>query len=307
MTERPAPCYREATNGVHFTRNAHQHGCEDPLCRGCVTCPGRHCTARKSCTWHVDEADITCGRCLGAARLDLRWIGDLSGLLLTQAIADGVTSEAAALAGPATDPRAWAGIRLAQSRHLTTWMLADRITEQQATNAMANLEEDDKRHAERLVTTWTRMVAEDYQHPLPERMTLAWCVGYLDRMLHRIAQDPEQDFPLLRRELKKCREHLEAVLHNDEQRDRGAPCPECVRAQAAVRADLEERKVPRDEWPRLRAPRLVRQYARAVGHDRYDQWQCPTDTEHAWSHHAYVAYVEDRRRGTRTHATRENA
>ena len=28
MTERPAPCYREATNGVHFTRNAHELGCE---------------------------------------------------------------------------------------------------------------------------------------------------------------------------------------------------------------------------------------------------------------------------------------
>lgn len=240
--------------------------------------PTTHCTAKRSCTWHVGRGELTCARCLTGARTDLRWIGDLSGLLMPQALADGVASEAANLAGPATDPRAWAGRRLAQSRHLTTWLLHDRITEQQAANAMANLEDDDKRHAERLVTTWARMVAEDYSHPLPERMTLAWCVEYLDRHLHRIAQDAEQDFPLLRRELKKCRQHLEAVLHNDDQRDRGAPCPECVGEGSGV-------------------PRLVREYAAGYPHDRYDQWRCPRNTEHAWSHHAYVAYVEERKSG----------
>lgn len=238
--------------------------------------PTRHCTARRSCSWHVGADELTCGRCLASARLDLRWIGDLTPLLMTQALGDGVASEAAALAGPATDPRSWAGRRLAQGRHLTAWLLADRITEQQAAIAMANLEEDDKRHAERLVTTWARMMAEDYHHPLPERMTMSWCVEYLDRNLHRIAQDTEQDFPLLRRELKKCRQHLEAVLHNDEQRDRGAPCPDCVANEDGV-------------------PRLVRDYAHGVKHDRYDQWRCPRNPEHVWSHHAYVAYVEERK------------
>src|SRR5690606_41422977 len=45
--------------------------------------------------------------------------------------------------------------------------------------------------------------------------------AYLDRHLHRIANDDAQDFPLLRRELRKCRQHLEAVLHNDTRPDRG--------------------------------------------------------------------------------------
>lgn len=238
--------------------------------------PTTHCTAKRSCSWHVGHGELTCARCLAGARVNLHWIGDLSALLLTQALTDGVASEAASLAGPATDPRAWAGIRLAQGRHLTTWLLRDRITEEQAARALANLEEDDKRHGERLVTTWARMVAEDYHHPLPSRMTLAWCVGYLDRQLHRIAQDPEQDFPLLKRELKKCRQHLEAVLHNNDQRDRGAPCPECVGNGEGV-------------------PRLVREYAQGVKHDRYDQWICPRNKDHAWSHHAYIAYVEDRK------------
>lgn len=240
--------------------------------------PTEHCTAKRSCSWHVGRGELTCGRCLNAGRMDLRWLGALSALMPTQALGDGVASEAANLAGPATDPRSWAGRRLAQGRHLTTWLLSSRITEQQATNAIANLEEDDKRHAERLVTTWARMIAEDYHHPLPERMTLVWCVDYLDRQLHRIAQDPEQDFPLLKRELKKCRQHLEAVLHNDDKADRGAPCSECVSNGEGV-------------------PRLVRHYADGYPHERYDQWVCPRNPEHAWSHHAYVAYVEERRRG----------
>ena len=288
--EKPAACYRDRDNGVHYQRAQHLPDCADPGCRGCRPCGERwHCTARKSCTWHVAAGELTCGRCIGLARTDLRWIRDLSSLLLPQALGDGVASEAAHLAGPATDPRAWAGIRLAQSRHLTTWMLANRITEQQATNAMANLEEDDKRHAERLVTTWARMVAEDYQHPLPERMTLTWCVGYLERQLHRVANDGEQDFPLLSRELRKCRQHLEAVLHNDERPDRGAPCPECVGQGVGV-------------------PRLVREYARLQPSDRYDTWRCPRNSDHTWSHHAYVAYVEDRKRGrSKTLATRADA
>ncbi len=249
--------------------------------------PTRHCTAKRSCSWHVGPNELTCGRCLAGARTSLRWIGDLSGLLLTQALTDGVMSEAANLAGPATDPRAWAGVQLAQRRYLTTWLLAERITEQQAVHAIGSLEEDDKRHGERLITTWARMIAEDYEHPLPERMTLSWCVGYLDRQLHRIAQDPEQDFPLLRRELKKCRHHLEAVLHNDDQHDRGAPCPECVANEDGV-------------------PRLVRDYAHGVKHDRYDQWRCPRNPEHVWSHHAYVAYAEGRKHGAPKTATPAN-
>lgn len=53
---KPEPCYREATNGVHFTRNTHRHDCAEVDCRGCKPCPGRHCTARTNCTWHVDAA-----------------------------------------------------------------------------------------------------------------------------------------------------------------------------------------------------------------------------------------------------------
>ena len=120
MTEpKPEPCYREATNGVHFTRNTHRHDCAEVDCRGCKPCPGRHCTARTNCTWHVDAADLTCGRCIGEARRELRWIGDLAALMMTQAMSDGVESEAANLAANAADAEAW--------NHMHASVLAGRI------------------------------------------------------------------------------------------------------------------------------------------------------------------------------------
>lgn len=295
---RPAPCYRDRDNGIRFVKSGHRPDCADPDCRGCTPCPERwHCTASRNCSWHLQPGELTCGRCVGDVRRNLRWIGDLMALVFVQALADGVESQAANLAGPTADARDWRAFGLAQRHRITALLLADQITEARATKALEAMEADDEHHPERVSTTWALMIAEDYGHALPERLTLSWSLAYLERQLHRIANDDEQDFGLLKREVKKCRQHLEAVLHNDDQRDRGAPCPECVAAMQKVREDLEAREVPKEEWPRLKAPCLERIYALAQPHDRYDTWRCPKVREHEWSHHAYVAYVEDRRRG----------
>ena len=140
------------------------------------------------------------------------------------------------------------------------------------------LNADDEHHPYAVTTRWQMMLAEDYGDDLPIRLTTSGAVAYLLSRLHRIANDDKQDFPLMGREIRKCRQHLEAVLHNDDRPDRGAPCPDCVAAGEGV-------------------PRLVREYAVGYPHERYDIWRCPRDREHAWSHHAYVAYVEDRKSG----------
>lgn len=289
MIETPAPpCYREA-NGVHFTKNAHRPDCNEHECRGCQRCPApKHCTARRNCTWHVDPADLTCGRCLNAARVDLRWIATLAPLLLTAATTDGVDSEAANLAGPATDSEAW------------SWR---RITAAQRTGEPIH-DGTDEYHPLTVLSTWEFMIREDYGHPTDMPATIATTAAYLDRMLHRVAQDEHQDFPLLARELRKCRQHLEAVLHNDDRPERGAPCPACKAIQQDARDDLTERGVPEDEWPKLKAPRLIRKR----GHwcddedcervnyddDSGDEWVCPKDRHHRWTHKDYGAYVEER-------------
>ena len=186
-------------------------------------------------------------------------------------------SEAANLAGPAADVEAW------------TWR---KVAARQGRSWHASLvEDDDEQHPYTVTTRWQLMLSEDYTHPLPDRMTTLGAIDYLDRNLHRVAQDDAQDFPLLGRELRKCRNHLEAVLRDARTAERGAPCPDCTGEQTGV------------------GPRLVREY----GHwceseacerlhyddDSADRWVCPRDREHWWTHEDYTRWIEDRQAYTK--------
>jgi len=300
--ERPVACYRDRNNGVLFTKGTHRLDCNED-CRGCKPCLERwHCTARANCTWHVEAGDLTCGRCLAGVRRHLRRIVDLAALMLTMAIGEGVNSEAAMLAGPATNPVGWSERRVAMLRHLDAWTKSGFITEPQHEHALTTLPNDDQRHPYSVLTRWQMMLSEDYGHELPDRLSIAGAAGYLERNLHRVAQDDEQDFPLLAREIRKCRQHLEAVLHNDDQPDRGAPCPECAsdRQDDAEAAEREGREVA---WKSL--PRLTREYAHWCedevcerfhhADDGADVWQCPRVRDHWWSHEDYARWIEDRK------------
>ena len=289
MTERekPRPCYRDRDTSVRFVTNGHRHDCAEPECRGCTPCPERtHCTAKRNCSWHLPEDQKTCGRCVGGVRTDLRWIGDLSALVAVQAIADGVNSEAANLAGPAADPRALTEWRVARKSYLRTFEAAGRITEAQHLHALEALcDVDDQNHPYAVLTRWQMMIAEDYDHDLPARMTTLGAVGYLDRQLHRIANDEEQDFLLLKSETRDCRKHLEAVLHNDSRPDRGLPCPMCRDLGHVVR--LERRYAHWCEGDNCQRFHHT--------DDSSDVWQCPRDAEHWWGQRGYADLERERR------------
>lgn len=296
MTERPAPCYREVS-GVYFTRNAHRPDCAEGDCRGCKPCAGRHCSARKSCTWHIDASEVTCGRCIADVRRDLAWIESLAALMLTAAISDGVESEAANLAGPAADPRALTEWQVARKGHLRAWESLGRITAAQHLHAIEAMDTDDERHPYSVLTRWQMMISEDYDHDLPIRLSTIGAAGYLGRQLYRIAQDDEQDFALLRSELRKCRQHLEAVLHNDTKPEQGAPCPLC---RSAHRPDCDNPGCHGCVIVRLR-----RQYAHWCDDDECerfhftddgsDTWHCPREPTHWWTQQGYADMVEERR------------
>lgn len=276
MTERekPRPCYRDRDNGVYFTREAHQLLCAEPECRGCVVCLGQHCQAKKSCTWHVDESEVTCGRCLATTRRYLRGIVGLSALMPVAAMTDdnGVNSEAANLAGPAVDPEAWSW-RKAAARQGVAWHVS-------------LVEEDDEHHPLRVLGTWERMIREDYDHPTDATLTIAAAANYLDRQLHRIAQDEEQDFPLLTAELRKCYQHLESVLQNDTRPDRGAFCPTCkVEGKALVRLTRHH-----GHW--CTDPECERIH---FADDSGDVWRCPKDITHWWTQEGYAELLRERR------------
>jgi hypothetical protein len=131
----------------------------------------KHCTARRTCSNHVGPGEITCAKCVGRSRMDLRRIVELAPLAMTQAIAVGVESEAANLAGPAADlrvfearrsiSRAWIYTHVRQSardwcedpecarRHFKT-QDGDRWHKRGIENALADLLEDD----DEFIPTW---------------------------------------------------------------------------------------------------------------------------------------------------------
>lgn len=239
--------------------------------------PTRHCTMRR-CSNHVGPNELTCARCLGRARANLRRIPVVSRLMMLIALEDGVDSEAANLAGPAANPEAWSWRKVA-ARQGRAWHLS-------------LIEDDDDEHPYTVLGRWDLMLREDYDQPSNMVLTIANAAAYLEGQLGRVAQDDEQDFPLLASEIRKCRQHLERVLRTAMIKQRGAPCPECTTEETGV------------------GPRLVREY----GHwcddeacerihyddDTDDMWVCPRDRDHWWDVESYSNWIEERHTHSKT-------
>lgn len=253
--------------------------------------PSRHCTARRSCGIHIAPDELTCPRCVHRVRATIRRVVELAALMLSAALDTGrVDTEPAELAGPAADPRAIRDFRFYVDGHATRQLHLGHIDGATYERILAALPDDDERHPYGVLTRWQMMLAEDYGHELPARLTIAGAGAYLDRQLARIAQDPEQEFPLLARETGKVRSHLESVLRNDHRPERGAPCPE----------DHADQKVHRlvREYPHwCEEEDCPRQHYADSSHDR---WRCPADPEHWWTHKAYEDYLAERHAGAQS-------
>lgn len=279
-------CYREPTNGAYFEQGEHRE-CGDPNCRGCVPCAHDHCAARKSCAQHLPDGHLTCARCLGRCRVNLKRIPERATLMYAAALESGVDSEAANLAGASTDPRAWSERRIAMRSYLDTMLRRGKITEQQWVNARQSMEDDDDLDPYLLLGRWDMELREDYGQPSDERVTINNAVEYLDEMLGTVAQDPDQDFPLLARQVRDCLNHLDGQLSILDRRQRGAPCPDCTNDETGV------------------GKRLVRHFGHwcedadcerlHFADDSADEWVCPTDRNHRWDHETYEKWVEERR------------
>ena len=232
--------------------------------------PTHHCTARRTCAQHVGKGELTCARCMGRTRMVIRHIVDRAAELPDEAEETGVDSEATNLAGPAADVEAWTWRKVA-ARQGRAWHVS-------------LVEDDDEEHPYTVLTRWQLMLSEDYGHPLPERMTVTDAAAYLERNLPRVAQDPEQDFGLMSRELKRCLTHVEAVLRDSRAPERGAPCPTCSKQDIVVR--------------------LVREYGHWCLEDECEQihfldesgdiWRCPVKADHWWSPAGYADVLRDR-------------
>lgn len=274
----------------HYDREANDYLVEGSPCKvDDYGDPTRHCTSRLSCSMHIGTDELTCPRCIGRTRRDIKQVEAYSALMLPMALSEGVDSPAADLAGPAADPRQVRAVRFYVDGHATNALRAGRIDEEAWEKILNALPEDDELHPYSVLTRWQMMLSEDYEHPLPDRLSIIGAAGYLDRNLSRIAQDSEQDFALMAREIRKVRNNLENALHNNTRPDRGAFCPDC-------KADGHG------------LIRLVREY----GHwcededcerehhvdDAGDRWNCPRDTAHWWTHEHYDKWLAPRQRRT---------
>lgn len=246
--------------------------------------PTRHCMARRTCAVHIGRDELTCPRCIGRTRTYLRRMVPVSALLMPVAVASGVNSEAANLAGPTPRPRDWRDRRIAMRSHLATWEALGRITEEQHLHARQAMEDDDERHPVNVLGRWCLMFAEDYGHDLPAPLTVASAVDYLDRHLSRIANDPEQDFPLFAAEVRRCVRGLEETAALVVRAERGAPCPTCQDGGHFVRLVREY-----SHW--CEDPECCREH---FADDSEDRWVCPRNREHQWTHAAYSNYLTER-------------
>lgn len=277
-------CRYDRHRKAHLLRE-HVSACVDTACPGCKPCthdehgnPVRHCRAKARCTSHLGWDEYACARCLGKARTHLRRIVDLVALMPPAAVAAGLNSEAANLAGPHAD-------------HVRgQWRLVN------AARAGQEVEELDMRDPYTCLTMHERYVREELGHDETTLVSpdLATAASYLQWALTDLGRSEAGAtlFAALRGDASALVEHLEVVLRNGMAPERGAPCPECVKAGGKEAPRLRRIYAHWCADPDCR--RVHEVDADGVATDAADRWVCPDDRAHEWSHEAYSRWIEQR-------------
>jgi hypothetical protein len=168
--------------------------------------------------------DHTCATCLGEVRTNLTAIWTYSAQLLGEAIVRGIQSQAAVLAGPSADPETWNRRAILVAKAAA---YADAHTP--AAAALKALIEDnlDEPHPGWVLHLWELTIRNHLNQPTDKPRTISDARAYIHGHLTRLAHDPDFPFDELARALDHCRKHVEGVLHDGEQIERGAPCQRC--------------------------------------------------------------------------------
>jgi hypothetical protein len=214
-------CYWIGADQPRMIRGRHDEGCDSEACAGCQPCTLDHCLLQ----WHGERGDCethavsVCPSCLSTTRDHLAEIRRLASIpLVAEALTRGAQSEAADLLGPAANPKAW-----------------------RQRGDYGHRYEPDSRVGEQhplWVLGWFDMIVTEHQgHGRTQRITIASAADYLGRNLHHLAADIEFDFADMAETLADCRQHLERVMHDGEQIDRGAPCLTCGKRVVRLTTD----------------------------------------------------------------------
>lgn len=236
----------------------HKPDCADETCRGCQECVEAHCRVCGRV-----HADGTCAECLASVRADLHEIGRLCDALPEEVEHRGVEGEAMMLLGPVSDPEAWG--------HVSASVAAGRLAPEWVEEGGGEL------HPRTVLLSWQMVWRDALDHDEAPNAELNIATAYLDQTMGYMAEFPHVPFEDFARDLRRCVGHLEAVLHDGEQRDRGAPCPTC-RVPLERVWGIEEAQ---DGWrcPKCRERSTEDQYRFAVMHLHREEADELTDRE----------------------------
>jgi hypothetical protein len=223
----------------------HEEDCADESCRGCQECVEGHC---RICS--RVHADGTCAECLAIVRADLHEIARLCDSLPEEVEHRGVEGEAMMLLGPVADPEAWG--------HTAASVAVGRLSADYLETA------DNELHPLFVLGGWDISWRDALEHSDAGPLALSTAVDYLDRQMTYMAGYEHMPFEDFAKDLRRCVGRLEAVLHDGEQHDRGAPCMTCNVPLERVWGDDEAA----DGWkcPRCRETSTEDQYRFAVAH-----------------------------------------
>ena len=202
----------------------HYDDCAGDGCRGCWPCLHGHCSACR--IRHTDNAHpVTCPKCVGDVREDLDQIAELAARMLGEAIHKGVDSEAAMLAGPSANAVDW---QRRQRLIVNAALTADEDSDE-AKRLRAWISDcRDEAHPLWILGTWSEAWRDHLDQPDDRTITIERAYAYLSEHLTRMAQVDEPDFGQFVTEVRGCRSHMQAVIHDENQGDRAnVGCFDC--------------------------------------------------------------------------------
>lgn len=229
----------------------HLDDCEHPTrCKGCQPCTRPHC---RVCSYtHTEKV---CGECMTTTRDALEDIARMCDAMPIQAVhcsirPDGSIEEALHLIGPTADPEA--------RGHLEASVLAGRVPAEYLAEPVGD------NHPVWVLGRWDMVWRSALDHDTAELVTLGAAAAYLDANMTYMAGHPHVPFEDFTEDLIGCRAHLESVLSDGEQHDRGAPCMAC----GALLERVWGPDHATDGWtcPRCRRRSTEAQYRFAVAH-----------------------------------------
>ena len=236
----------------------HEDDCAGGDCPGCQPCGEPHC---RVCGYtHVEG---TCAECLGSTREDLHAIAAKCGALSPEVLHRGTRSEAMTLLGPTVDPERWGHTAASylSGRLPEGWIETSRHGKEcplLVNEACLGCGTSGELHPMTVLGTWDMTWRAELEHDEPLTAgTLSEYVDYLDRQMTYMAGYPHMPFEDFAHDLRRCRAHLESVLHDARQGDRAnVGCFECG---GSLERRLTEREGFEDFWTCQRCRRRYTQ------------------------------------------------